>query len=92
MKHPYEEYEASRLWEFVKSSIEDLVENNVIELFTPIEYIVGHICKNISSTDISSSYGIQADSVSQNCRIFFKLISTPASSVMRLANECRPEW
>ena len=28
MKHPYEEYEASRLWEFVKSSIEDLVENN----------------------------------------------------------------
>lgn len=73
MKHPYEEYEASRLWEFVKSSIEDLVENNVIELFTPIEYIVGHICKNISSTDISSCYGIQADSVSQNCRIFFKL-------------------
>lgn len=91
MKHPYEEYEASRLWEFVKSSIEDLVENNDIELFTPIEYIVGHICKNISSTDISSSYGIQADSVSQNCRIFFKLISTPASNVMRLANECRPE-
>ena len=73
MKHLYEEYEASRLWEFVKSSIEDLVENNVIELFTPIEYIVGHICKNISSTDISSSYGIQADSVSQNCHIFFKL-------------------
>ena len=33
MKHPYEEYEASRLWEFVKSSIEDLVENNDIELF-----------------------------------------------------------
>lgn len=52
MKHPHEEYEASRLWEFVKSSIEDLVENNDIELFTPIEYIVGHICKNISSTDI----------------------------------------
>ena len=54
MKHLYEEYEASRLWEFVKSSIEDLVEDNDIELFTPIEYIVGHICKNISSTDINS--------------------------------------
>ena len=53
MKHPYEEYKASRLWEFVKSSI-DLVEDNAIELFTPIEYIVGHICKNISSTDINS--------------------------------------
>lgn len=44
MKQPYEEYKASRLWEFVKSSI-DLVEDNDIELFTPIEYIVGHICK-----------------------------------------------
>ena len=32
MKHPYEEYEASRLWEFVKSSIEELVENNDIDL------------------------------------------------------------
>ena len=31
MKHPYEKYEASRLWEFVKSSIEDLVENNRIQ-------------------------------------------------------------
>ena len=54
MKPSYEEYEASRLWEFVKSSIEDLVENNDIELFTPIEYIVSYICKNISSTDINS--------------------------------------
>ena len=51
MKHPHEEYEASRLWEFVKSSIEDLVENNDIELLTPIEYIVGYICKNISATN-----------------------------------------
>lgn len=45
MKHPYEEYETSKLWKIVKSSIEDLVENNDIELFTPIEYIVGYICK-----------------------------------------------
>ena len=37
----------------VKSSVEDLVENNDIELLTPIEYIVGYICKNISSTNIS---------------------------------------
>jgi len=53
MKHPYEEYETSKLWEIVKSSIEELVENNDIELFTPTEYIVGYICKNISSTSIS---------------------------------------
>lgn len=51
MKHPYQEYEASKLWMNVKSSVEDLVENNDIELLTPIEYIVGYICKNISATD-----------------------------------------
>ena len=51
MKHPYEEYEAYKLWMNVKSSVEDLVENNDIELLTPIEYIVGYICKNISATD-----------------------------------------
>ena len=52
MKHPYEEYETSKLWGLVKSSIEELVENNDMELFTPIEYVVGYICKNISSTNI----------------------------------------
>lgn len=31
---------------------EELVENNDMELFTPIEYVVGYICKNISSTNI----------------------------------------
>ena len=40
MKHPYQEYETSELWDVVKSSIEDLVENNDIELSTPIEYVV----------------------------------------------------
>ena len=50
MKHPYKEYELSRFWGIVKSSIEELVENNDIELQTPIEYVVGYICKNISLT------------------------------------------
>lgn len=52
MKHPYKEYESSKFWEIVKSSIEELIENNDIELQTPIEYVVGYICKNISSTDM----------------------------------------
>ena len=52
MKHPYKEYESSKFWEIVKSSIEELVENNDIELQTPIEYVVGYICKNIPPTDM----------------------------------------
>lgn len=47
MKHPYKEYETSELWDVVKSSIEDLVENYDIELSTPIEYVVGYISENI---------------------------------------------
>ena len=49
MTHPYTEYESSKLWEIVKSSIEELVENNDVELQTPIEYVVGYICRSISS-------------------------------------------
>lgn len=52
MKHPYTEYESSKLWMIIKSSIEELVENNDIELLTPIEYVVGSICKNISSANV----------------------------------------
>lgn len=51
MKHPYKEFEISKLWMIVKSSVEELVENNDIELSTPIEYVVGYICKNIYSAN-----------------------------------------
>ncbi len=53
MKHPYTEYESSKLWMIIKSSIEELVENNDIELLTPIEYVVGSICKSVSLVNIS---------------------------------------
>lgn len=53
MKHPYTEYESSKLWMIIKSSIEKLVENNDIERLTPIEYVVGSICKSVSLANIS---------------------------------------
>lgn len=53
MKHPHKEYEASELWMLAKSSVKELVENNDIELSTPIEYVVGYICKNISPINSS---------------------------------------
>lgn len=52
MKHPYKEYESSKFWGIIKSSIEELVENNDIELQTPIEYVVGYICKNLLLIDM----------------------------------------
>lgn len=53
MEHPYKEYETSELWQPIRSSVEDLIENNDIELFTPIEYVVGYLCKKLSSPHIS---------------------------------------
>ena len=53
MEHPYKEYEATELWQPIKSSVEDLIENNDIELFTPIEYVVGYLCKKLFSAHIS---------------------------------------
>lgn len=52
MKHPYVEYETSEFWTIIKSSVEELVENNDIELLTPIEYVAGYICKKIYTNDI----------------------------------------
>lgn len=50
MKHPYKVYKNTEVWKTVKSSVEELVDNNDVELLTPIEYVVGYICKNISKT------------------------------------------
>ena len=50
MEPPYKEYEATELWQPIRSSVEDLIENNDIELFTPIEYVVGYLVKVILSS------------------------------------------
>ena len=34
MKHPYVEYESSKVWMIVRSSVEELVENNDIVKLT----------------------------------------------------------
>lgn len=47
MNHPYKKYESSPRWSVVKKLIEDLEANNDLELQTPIEYIVGYICKGL---------------------------------------------
>lgn len=51
MKHPCKEYENTEVWKTVKSSVEELVNNNDVELLTPTEWFVGYI--NISKTGIA---------------------------------------
>lgn len=44
MQHPYIKYEQDKTWTVVNDLINDLINNNDIELQTPIEYVVGYIC------------------------------------------------
>ena len=43
MQHPYIKYEQDKIWTVVNDLINDLINNNDIELQTPIEYVVGYI-------------------------------------------------
>ena len=48
MKHPYKNYEKTKEWQLLLTLIKDLIANGDIELFTPIEYVVGYICKGVN--------------------------------------------
>jgi hypothetical protein len=51
LQHPYKEYEASALWQVVEQAIDSLVKNGDIEEKTHRNYIVGYICKSVSTRD-----------------------------------------
>ena len=49
MNHPYVDFEQTEQWDKIFQLIEDLIENNDLELYTPIEYVVGYLCQGLSS-------------------------------------------
>ena len=51
MDHPYKKYESSPSWPVIRKLIEDLEANDGVILQTPIEYIVGYICKGLKEAD-----------------------------------------
>lgn len=53
MEHPYKEYENTPIWSIVGQAITELVENHDIELQTPIEYVIGYICKKAELANIN---------------------------------------
>ena len=64
MQHPYKNYEQSKAWNVINKLIKDLVDNNDIELQTPIEYVVGYICKGVLDGQIQSHNDL--DSIAGN--------------------------
>ena len=45
--HPYMDFEGTEQWGIIRNTLEELIENNDLELYTPIEYVVGAICKEL---------------------------------------------
>lgn len=57
MQHPYIKYEQDKIWTVVNDLINDLINNNDIELQTPIEYVVGYICKGLLDSQVINAGG-----------------------------------
>ena len=57
MQHPYIKYEQDKTWTVVNDLINDLINNNDIEPQTPIEYVVGYICKGLLDSQVISGGG-----------------------------------
>ncbi len=51
-KHPYLEFENTKLWEVIENTINGLEENQDLELMTPREYVVGFICKQLKENGL----------------------------------------
>lgn len=49
MEHTYKDFEDSELWNCITRSVSELIDNGDIEIYTPMEYVVGYICKHVLS-------------------------------------------
>lgn len=68
MQHPYIKYEQDKTWTVVNDLINDLINNNDIELQTPIEYVVGYICKGLLDSQVISGGGKGVILQIRNCQ------------------------
>lgn len=50
--HPYQEYEDTKLWAELESSILALVDNSDIKLTTSPEYVIGFLCSRLDKCGV----------------------------------------
>ena len=48
MKHPYVEYEKSKLWKAVDVALLDLQKNKDLKITTAQPYVVGYLCEQLA--------------------------------------------
>lgn len=51
MKHPYQEFVDTALWNNLWETLDELVENQDIEEMTSREYIVGYLCLKLQQKE-----------------------------------------
>ena len=48
MKHPYQKFENTKLWQIVEKAVLDLEENQDLKLTELKKYVVGYICNQLT--------------------------------------------
>ena len=54
MQHPYKKYEQDKTWTVVNELKKDIIDIKDNPLLTPIEYVVGYICKGLMDCNASN--------------------------------------
>ena len=49
LRHPYVEYENTRLWRATKKALTDLEENHDLTISELHQYVVGYVCKQLAT-------------------------------------------
>ena len=49
INHPYKEFEKTQLWRIINNAVDELIKNQDIELNTRKEYVIGYLCKILTS-------------------------------------------
>jgi hypothetical protein len=51
-KHPYIEFENTKLWRVVEEAVLSLEMNQDLKLITPQKYVIGYICQQLVNNDV----------------------------------------
>jgi hypothetical protein len=55
MKHPYVEFEKTKLWNAVSAAIVDLQKNQDLKLAATQQHVVGYICQKLVKKKVVTS-------------------------------------
>lgn len=54
-KRPYDDHRHTRLWRAVEESLKELVATREIDVNTALDYVVGHLCQELTAKKVIAS-------------------------------------